>query len=143
GRQVAQGSGVYAPADQIPLMHVAYTPLYYVVVGGLQRVVGDGGYTVGRCVSLIATLVGASALAWSMRRLTARWSVGLLAAGLFLTQNLTTLLWAPLHRVDPLALGLTLVGLALATAGRFSLAGVLFLLALMTKQTYVVAPLAV
>ena len=142
-RQVAQGAGLYAPANQVPLMHVAYTPLYYAVVGGLQRAFGDGGYTVGRWVSLIGTLVGASALAWSMQRLTARWSVGLLAVGLFLTQNLTTLLWAPLHRVDPLALGLTLVGLALATAGRFSLAGVFFLLALMTKQTYVVAPLAV
>jgi hypothetical protein len=56
---------------------------------------------------------------------------------------MTELLWAPMHRVDPLAMGLTLVGLALATAGRVSLAAVLFLLALLTKQTYFVAPLAV
>ena len=57
-------------------------------------------------------------LAWP---LTSRWSVGLLAAGFFLTQNLTALLWAPLHRVDPLALGLTLLGLALATAGNLTI----------------------
>jgi hypothetical protein len=142
-RRVARGEGLYAPPDHIPLMHIAYTPLYYVVVGGLQRVVGDSGYTVGRVVSLLATLGGATALAWSLKRLTTRWSVGLLAAGFFLTQNLTALLWAPLHRVDPLALGLTLGGLALATAGRTSLAAGLFLLALLTKQTYLAAPVAV
>src|ERR1700738_2057347 len=78
-----------------------------------------------------------------MKCLTTRWSIGLLAAGFFLTQNLTALLWAPLHRVDALALGLTPVGLALATAGRSSLAAGAFLLAIVTKQTYIVAPLAV
>jgi hypothetical protein len=141
-RQVARGGGLYAPADQIPLMHIAYTPLYYMLVGGLARVLGDAGYTTGRVVSLLAVLVGAAALAFSLRRLTSRWSVGGLGAGLFLTQNLTVLLWAPLHRVDALALGLTLVGIALATAGRVSLAAILFLLALSTKQTYLVAPIA-
>lgn len=142
-RRVARGEGLYAPADQLPLMHIAYSPLYYVVVGALQRVIGDSGYTVGRVVSLVAALVGATALAWNMKCLTTRWSIGLLAAGFFLTQNLTALLWAPLQRVDSLALGLTLVGLAAATAGRVSLAGGLFLLAILTKQTYVAAPLAV
>lgn len=141
-RQVAQGAGLYAPADRVPMMHIAYTPLYYVVVGELQRLVGDHGYTVGRSVSLVATLVGAGALAWSLRRLTDRAWVGLLGAGLFLTQNLTLLLWASLQRVDPLALALTLVGLAFVTSGRYSLSAVLFLLALLTKQTFVVAPLA-
>jgi hypothetical protein len=142
-RRVARGEGLYAPADRIPLMHIAYTPLYYFVVGALQRFFGDSGYTIGRVVSLVATFVGAGGLVWSLRCLTSRWSLGLLAAGFFLTQNLTALLWAPLHRVDPLALGLTLVGLALATAGRVSLAGVALLLALLTKQTFVVAPVAV
>jgi hypothetical protein len=142
-RRVARGEGLYAAADQIPLMHIAYTPVYYALVGALQRVIGDSGYTIGRVVSLVATLGGSVAMAWSLRCLTTRWSVGLLAAGLFLTQNMTALLWAPLHRVDPLALGLTLAGLALATGGRVSLAGVLFVLAFLTKQTFLVAPLAV
>src|SRR5207253_4246394 len=39
--------------------------------------------------------------------------------------------------------GLTLVGLALATAGRVTLAGIALLLAILTKQTFVVAPIAV
>src|SRR5437016_1480891 len=80
-RQVARGEGLYASADQLPMMHIAYTPLYYVVVGELQRVFGDNGYTPGRAVSLLATLIGAAALAWSLRRLTAHWWVGLLGAG--------------------------------------------------------------
>src|ERR1700674_2552258 len=83
-RRVARGEGLYAPADQIPLMHIAYTPLYYVVVGALQRVAGDSGYTVGRVVSLVATVAGATAMAWSLKCLTTRWSIGLLAAGFFL-----------------------------------------------------------
>ncbi|MDQ6675601.1 MAG: hypothetical protein M3069_33535 [Chloroflexota bacterium] len=142
-RRVARGEGLYSPPDHLPIMHIAYTPVYYVVVGALQRAAGDTGYTVGRAVSLVATLVGTLALAWSLKHITTRWWVGLLAAGFFLTQNVTALLWAPLHRVDSLALGLTLCGLALATAGRTSLAGVLFLLALLTKQTYLAGPLAV
>jgi hypothetical protein len=142
-RRVARGEGLYGSVNQVPMMHIAYTPVYYAVVGGLLRLLGDSGYTIGRAVSLVATLCGAGALAWSIKCLTCRWSIGLLAAGLLLTQNLTVLLWAPLDRADPLALGLTLCGLALATAGRSSLAGVAFLLAVLTKQTFVVAPIAV
>jgi hypothetical protein len=142
-RQVAAGAGLYAPPDRLPIVHIAYTPGYYAVVGAATRLVGDHGYTVGRAVSLLATLSGAAALAWSVKWTSCRWSIALLGAGLFLTQNLTTLLWAPMHRVDSLALGLTLVGLALATAGRVWLAGIVFVLALATKQTFFVAPIAV
>jgi hypothetical protein len=141
-RQVARGEGLYAPADQVPLMQIAYMPVYYALVGALQRIFGDSGYTLGRLVSLVATLSGAFAVTLAVRRITARWLFGLLGAGLFLTQNLTALLWSSQHRVDPLALGLTLVGLALFTHGRPTAAAVFFLLALCTKQTFVVAPLA-
>jgi hypothetical protein len=44
------------------------------------------------------------------------------------------------HRVDPLALALSLAGLALATAGRGTLAAVPLALAVLTKQTYLAAP---
>ncbi|HET6319966.1 MAG TPA: hypothetical protein VFG86_26200, partial [Chloroflexota bacterium] len=115
-RRVAEGQALYAPVDRLPLMHTAYMPAYYLLVGGLARIFGDSGYTAGRALSLIATLLGAFALAWSVRRLGGRWIFGWLAAGFFLTQNLTVLLWAPLHRADALALGLTLGGLGFATA---------------------------
>jgi hypothetical protein len=79
---------------------------------------------------------------FSLRRLTGCLRYGLLAAGLFLTQNLTALLWSTQHRVDTLALGLTLLGLLAFTSGKPSLAAVLFVLAFFTKQTFVVAPVA-
>jgi hypothetical protein len=142
-RRVAQAESLYTPVDRLPLMHTAYTPLYYLVVGALLRVFGDSGYVLGRLVSLLATLVGGGLLAWSVRSLSGRWRVGLLATGLFLTQNVTALLWAPLHRVDPLALAFTLGGLALATAGRAYPAAGLFVLAAFTKQSFLIAPLAV
>jgi hypothetical protein len=94
-------------------------------------------------VSLAATLAAMLLLAWSVRRLSGRWRLGALAGGLFLTQNLTVLLWAPLHRVDPLALAFALGGLALASAGRPYAAVVPLLLAFLTKQTYLVAPIVV
>ena len=141
-RQVARGDGLYASPDRLPLMQIAYTPVYYVVVGGLQRIVGDHGYTVGRVVSLLATLVGTLALAWSVRCLTGFWRFAWLAGGLLLTQNVTLLLWGSLERVDALALGLTLVGLALYTMRHTSAAAVVFVLAFFTKQTFFVAPLA-
>jgi hypothetical protein len=141
-RQVARGEGLYASPDHLPLMQIAYTPLYYLVVGALERGVGDHGYTVGRAVSLVSTLVGSLALVWSVRCLTGYWRFGWLAGGLLLTQNLTLLLWGTLERVDALALGLTLVGLALFTMRRGAAAAVLFVLAFFTKQTFFVAPIA-
>jgi hypothetical protein len=140
-REVTQGNGLYAAPNHLPLMQIAYTPLYYLLVGELQRAVGDHGYTVGRAVSLAATLIGMVALAWSVRCVTGFWRFGWLAAGLLLAQNLTLLLWGTLERVDALALSLTLVGLALFTMRHSSLAAIFFVLAFFTKQTFVVAPL--
>lgn len=142
-RRIAAGESLYPPVDRLPLMHTAYTPIYYVIVGELVRVLGDHGYTIGRVVSLLGAALAALALAWSIRRVTGRWLPGALAAAFFLTQNLTVVLWAPLHRVDALALGATLLGLALATSGRVSSSAVVLVVAVMTKQTFVVAPIVV
>ena len=141
-RRVARGEPLYPPPDQLPLIVSAYMPLYYLLVGGLQRLFGDG-YAVGRAVSLASTLGSAALLSWSVGRVSGCRRGGLLAGGLFLTQNMTVTLWGPLHRVDTLALCLTLGGLALATAGRPRAAAVPLVLALLTKQSYVVAPIAI
>jgi hypothetical protein len=142
-RRIAAGESLYPPVDRLPLMHTAYTPLYYLVVGELQRVLGDSGYTLGRAVSLLGAVLAAVALAWVVRHLTGSWLAGALGAAVLVTQNLTVFLWGPLHRVDTLALGLTMLGLALASGGRPTLAALVFVLAVMTKQTFLVAPLAV
>ena len=137
------GQPLYTAQTELPLTVTAYTPVYYLVVAWLQRLVGDQSYLVGRVVSMLAMLVAAVLATASVRAVTGGWWGGLLAAGLFLTQNLTALLWAPTHRVDALAMCLTLGGLALATIGRTRIAAIVFVLAILTKQTYVVAPVCV
>lgn len=142
-RRIGLGQPLYPTPTALPLTVTAYTPLYYLLVGWLQRLSGEMGYSVGRLVSVAAVLVSAGLLAWNVHRVAGRWYGGLLAAGLFLTQNLTVLLWAPVHRVDPLALCLTLMGIALAAHDRTTLAALPLVLAVLTKQTYLAAPLSV
>ena len=141
-RRVARGEDLYPAPDHLPLVVTAYMPLYYLLVGGLERVFGDS-YAPGRVVSLVSALGSALLLVYSVHRVHGCWWGALLAGGLFLTQNMTVLLWAPLHRVDLLALCLTLGGLALVTADRPRLAAILLVLAVLTKQSYLVAPVAV
>lgn len=142
-RRIVLGQSLYPAPDALPLTVTAYPPVYYLLVAGLQQLVRDNGYGPGRTLSVAATLATAALLAWTVRRITNKWYGGLLAAGLFLTQNLTALLWASAHRVDPLALCFTLLGLALAAGGRATLAALPLAAAVLTKQTYLAAPLAV
>ena len=142
-RRIGTDQPLYPSPLDLPLTVTAYPPLYYALVGGLQRVADDSSYAVGRLVSAAAMLGSAVLLAWCVRSLVGRWSAGLLSGGLFLTQNLTVLVWSSAHRVDPLALSLTLGGLALASAGRTRVAALALVLAVLTKQSYLAAPLAV
>ena len=142
-RRVALQQPLYPPPVAVPLNVTAYPPLYYLLVGALQRVTDDSGYSVGRLVSVAATVGSALLLAWCVRSVSGRWSAGVLSATLFLTQNLTVLIWASAQRVDPLALCLTLGGLALASAGRTRIAALVLVLAVLTKQSYLAAPLAI
>ena len=141
-RRVARGETLYPAPDHLPLAVTAYTPLYYLLVGELQRLFGDG-YLPGRIASLLSALGSALVVVYGVRQAGGRWFGGLLAGGLFLTQNMTVLLWGPLHRVDLLALCLAVGGLALAARGRTQAAILPLLLALLTKQTYLIAPVAV
>jgi hypothetical protein len=141
--RLAIGQPLYSSPTQLPLTVTAYPPVYYVLVGLLQQLSGDSTYRVGRMVSAVAVFASILLIAWSVHHVTARWAGGLLAAGLFVTQNLTVLLWGPAHRVDMLALSFALAGLALATGGRTTLAALPLAVALFTKQSYVAAPLCV
>lgn len=141
--RLAAGQPLYAPPIALPLTVTAYPPVYYLVVSWLQQLSGDTGYSVGRLVSVAAVVASALLIAWSVHRIAAHWAEGLLAGGLFVTQNLTVLLWGPAHRVDMLALCFALSGLALATGGRTTLAALPLALAVLTKQSYLAAPLCV
>jgi hypothetical protein len=137
------GKSLYPSPTELPLSVTAYTPVYYVLIALLQQLTQQQGFGVGRAVSVAAMVCAAGFAMCSVRAVAGRWWGGLLAAGLFLTQNLTVLLWAPVHRVDALALCLTLAGLFLSSAGRTTLAGVPLALAVLTKQTYVIAIVSV
>src|SRR5688500_9740067 len=77
-RRVSRGEPLYSAPDRLPLAVTAYTPLYYLLVGGLQRLCGDG-YVPGRLVSLTSALAAALLLVCGVRRSGGRWSGGLLA----------------------------------------------------------------
>jgi hypothetical protein len=87
-------------------------------------------------------LVGAGVLVGVevRRRLGLGWAV---VAGLALFAQPALAHWAGLHRVDSLALSLTLAGIVLTGSGRLVLAALLCVMAALTKQTYLAAPLAV
>ena len=91
--RLAAGQPLYGPTTRLPLTVTAYPPVYYLLVGVLQQLSGDTSYSVGRIVSAAATLASILLIGWSVHRITAQWAAGLLAAGLFVTQNLTVLLW--------------------------------------------------
>jgi hypothetical protein len=141
--RIRLGQPLYPAPTALPLTVTAYPPVYYFIVSWLQQFSGDLGYTMGRLVSMGAVLVSAALIAWSVKSIAGRWCGGLLAAGLFLTRNLAVLLWAPAHRVDTLALCFTLPGLSLATRGRTTVAALPLGLAILTKQSYLAAPLCV
>src|SRR5207302_6137479 len=61
-RRVARGEPLYPAPDHLPLAVTAYTPVYYLVVGGLQRIFGDS-YVPGRIVSLVSAVGAALAVA--------------------------------------------------------------------------------
>jgi hypothetical protein len=138
-RRLHLGQALYPSANTLPLSVTAYTPVYYLLVGLLQNLTHDDTYLTGRLVSVGSMLVSAGLLAVAVRSVSARWWGGFLAAGLFLTQNLTVVLWASVHRVDALAMCFSLAGLALSSSARTQLASIPLVLAVLTKQTYLVA----
>jgi hypothetical protein len=142
-RRLELGQSLYPPATELPLSVTAYTPVYYLLVALVHRLSQEQGFVVGRAISVAAMVGSAGFVMCGVRTVAGRWWGGLLGAGLFLTQNLTVLLWGPVYRVDALALCLTLAGLFLSSTGRTTLAGIPLALAVLTKQTYVIAIVSV
>jgi hypothetical protein len=109
-----------------------YTPLFFLLVAGLDRMTGNGLLAVKLAAILSVSLLGAAVLVMS-RRLTGRWldAVGLTGVLLALPQGLNALL---MPHADALAAALSLWGLvAVAWAegrpGRIVWAGICFALA--------------
>jgi len=141
---------VYKRMDSYPYMVTHYPPVYHWVVRWVTGIIPDW-LVAGRLVSLLATLgIGlvlgglvyrtAPPKGPSLNRLAAAVAAGTLCLAVY-----PVLIWSKFARVDMLALLLMYSGLALFILSKRSMAGqyvafVLFVLALYTKQTNVIAP---
>jgi len=143
---VEQGN-YFTPSDEYPLVHGAYPPLFPLLALPLYQAIGPSLWAT-RLVSLIA---GAALLLFVgrlVRHVMASRALGLLVPGMVLVSWLFRF-WAPLGRVDVLALALSTAGLdvflrhADEDKPQRYWAFLLFCLAWSAKQTAIAAPGAV
>lgn len=146
------GGALYHDIASGPFTTANYPPLYHVVTALVDTAVHDALFA-GRVVSLASTLLIAALIGgvvWHAvdRRspLVARGLASLSGALLFLAV-LYVYIWAPLMRVDLLALLFSLIGVAIFSRGfdrgaRVYWSIVPFVLAVFTRQNAVAAPAA-
>lgn len=146
-RHFSEGGGLYFGLTGYPYTVCAYMPLFYGIVGGLAKM-GVPVLLAGRCVSWLALL----GILWLLGRMVAVFGLGtnyqLLAMGLGgLTQLLLS--WGSTGQVDMLAVAFSLAAfycyLRYARGGEATLdaAAWFAVAAVMTKQTALIAPLAI
>lgn len=152
-RLMVAGRG-YGAIDGLPAIVFHYPPTFHLLTAGLASLTGSDPLVAGRSVSfastlfiaLFAGLIAARTVGADAPRRTAM-LCGLVAAlGLFCFSPIPY--WAPLMRVDMLSIALTFAGLltAMAALARPALvvaSAALFVAAVFTKQTSIVAPAAV
>lgn len=146
------GPRMYGDITRFPFLVFHYPPLYHLVARGVASF-GIDGLVAGRLVSVVSTLAMSgclAALTWLAARARfgrrpAQWAAAIaFALPLAMTP---VFFWAPLMRVDMLAVALGLLGmlcaaLAPARPGLLPLAGLVFVAALYTRQSAIAAPAA-
>ena len=152
-RLMVAGRG-YGAIDGLPAIVFHYPPLFHMVTAALAGVTGLDALAVGRSVSIGSTLlIGLFAGLIAAKVVRAEDpsrppAVCGLVAGLSVFCFAPVLFWAPLMRVDMLSIALSFAGLfvamsALARPKLIAVSAILFVAAVFTKQTSVVAPAAV
>lgn len=141
--RLAHGENIYRPdLSTAPFVLSNYPPLYVLLQAPLTLLVGPA-FWYGRLLSLGGTLLAIGCAAATLHHLTRDRLAALISAGLLLAMPYV-LHWAPLARVDGLALGLSWAGLWLLVCHptrRWSApgAGGLLLAAILTRQSYALA----
>lgn len=144
----------YGPIDALPAVVFHYPPLFHMLTAAVSRVVDLDPLAAGRLVSLASTLLislfAGLMAARAVRAESAGPTAALcgLVAGLAIFSFWPIASWAPLMRVDMVATALSFAGvLAAMSALRrpflMLVAAFLFVAAVFTKQTSIVAPAAV
>lgn len=147
-----QGTG-YGPMQGIPAIIYHYPPIYYLATAVIEPLARDA-LQAGRIVSIAATLGTAWVVGLTSLRLCGSKdyrAVQLLCAilaGLFYLHYAPVARWSVLMRVDPLAMFFAMAALlatieALRRPKLIYLSGVLFFLAVFTRQSQILAPAAV
>lgn len=130
-------------AYEIPYNTLPYPPLSYLVHGVLEKLFNTdilGIRTIGRAVSLIATLLNGVLVALICRAIGLKnlWSI---LAGLLFLASLHAHFFAVSLRPDELALMFSLLGLWVALSrSHYFLVGALFALAIATKHSFISIP---
>ena len=137
-RATLEGRTLYPPLDESFYAVSIYMPLYVWVCAAVAWLTAPT-FLVGRSVSLVLTLVcGGLIYALARREGASRpWSA--VGAGLFLT-SIPVVAWGAYMRVDMMGLAFSLGGLLALSAGASPLwAGLLFSLAILSKQSMLAA----
>ena len=152
-RLMLAGRG-YGAIDGLPAIVFHYPPVFHLVTAALSGATGFDQLAVGRSVSIGSTLlIGLFAGLIAAKTVRAEdpvrtaWICGLVA-GLTIFCFSPIALWAPLMRVDMLSIALSFAALLVAMAALtrpvlIYASALLFVAAVFTKQTAIVAPAAV
>ncbi len=147
-RRLLAGESLYKPnLDKPPFMISNYPPLYVVLTALISRLTHLPPLAVARGISALAGILAAMGVAHIAQEVGATQWAGALAAALFLSHPFL-ITWLPYARVDMLALGLSLAGLAMLvpyspSRRRLVTSMVLLAAAIYARQTYALAaPLA-
>jgi hypothetical protein len=143
----------YGPIDGFPAIVFHYPPLYHTVTAITAAVLGTDQLATGRAISLLSTLAAAIAsgilVSFLLEGRTTRADRLLCSyvGALLVFTYLPVVLWAPLMRVDMLAIAFGQLGLVAAFRSldrprAIYVASLLFVAAVFTKQTAIAAPAA-
>ncbi len=132
--RLRHGYPLYSPPS-LEWAPFLYAPLFFYIAAAFTKVLGIQ-FLALRLVSLLATLGSFGLIFALVHRETRRWRPALFAVGLFAALYPYVQTWYDVGRVDSLALLFFLAALLATRRGTPLLAAALWLLAFLTKQTF-------
>jgi len=134
--RIAQGYFPYSPPN-IYLIPISKTPVFFYLSAGLIKVLGVG-FLAPRLVSIIATIGICGLLLWAVKLESRSWVPGITAAGIYVASYRMSGAWMDLAKTDSLFLFFLVAAFIIGQRAQrwpgWLLSGVLFVLALFTKQ---------
>jgi hypothetical protein len=142
-KTVADGGTIYTDISELPSIPGLYTPVYTIICALFIKIFGVS-FTIGRIISIVSALI----IGYLVYKIAEKYSDrrSALIALLFFFALPYVYRWSCLFRVDMLALLFSLVGIYLFLKyernKKIYLCIPFFLLAVFTKQSMIIAPLA-